>query len=121
MLFGTLHVPRPPPTSEDQHQSERLNTLMPVLGLQPGEGHCLPSQYLWADGPKFQPSPGSAKAHKLPNSSSLLSEAGFPQKPSQALPLVQSVVPGEQGHPGYGELEYPGHQLEGHVPLKTRS
>lgn len=80
----------------------------------------LPSQYLWACGPRFQPSPGSAEAHRLPDSSSLLLEAGFLWRPSRVLLLVQFVVPEKQGHLEYGELECPGHQLEGRGPLKTR-
>lgn len=122
-------MPRTPPTSEDQHQSERLNTLClfwvysqeRITDTLSGISVCLLSLYLWAYGPRFQPSPESAKAHKLPNLSSLLLEAEFLQKPSQALLLVQFVVPEEQGHLGYGKLECPGHQLEGHVLLKTRS
>lgn len=77
-------------------------------------------QYLWACGPRFQPSPGSAEAHRLPDSSSLLLEAGFLWRPSRVLLLVQFVVPEKQGHLEYGELECPGHQLEGRGPLKTR-
>lgn len=82
--------------------------------------HSVLSQYLWVCGPRFLPSPGSAKAHRLPDLSSLLLEAGFLKMPSQLLLLLSFVVPEKQRHLGYGELKCPEHQLEGHGPLKMR-
>jgi hypothetical protein len=88
-----------------------------TTGHSPG---CLLSQYLWVCGLRFLPSPGLTKAHRLPDSSSLLLEAGLLQGASRASLPPPSVVPEKQSHLGNRELKYPGHQLEGHGPLKTR-